>query len=172
LSQLRKIIETQRIADGHAPCQIWCGDYNALTRNDWSSGEWADIAATRLLNAWEAPVSDVSTVMTSGTMRKQVSSRRRRSLSCPKRLPITTMGFTDCWSAAPVRYGPLGTSRFNTRVDYIYCSAQLMEIVDLIRCDHLETIPIISDHNAVLTELRLRSQLPEAHCIARLVNRN
>ena len=90
-----------------------------------------------------------------------------RALTPPDRLThaghVTRgLGFTDCWAAAKERSGPAGTSRFATRIDYIYLSPALARgdaerhghtVVE--RCDHLKAIPIVSDHNGVCATLQL-----------------
>ena len=40
------------------------GDFNALTRADYTQAEWGHIADVRARNAWEAPVSELTDVMT------------------------------------------------------------------------------------------------------------
>ena len=35
--------------------QIWCGDFNALTREDYDQKTWDEIAAVRRNNRWESP---------------------------------------------------------------------------------------------------------------------
>ena len=37
------------------PMQIWTGDFNALTREDYNDQEWDEISAVRQQNHWESP---------------------------------------------------------------------------------------------------------------------
>ena len=164
LSQLRAIADHQ-LSPHREQRQIWLGDYNALTRSDCSEEMWARIADHRARSSWEAPVSEVSEMMTGrpqglaagrgggGGGGTSANGKPRRSA------PLPALGFTDCWSAAEERNGPLGTSRFNTRIDYIYASPALMKGSDsaavVRRCDHFETIPHVSDHQAVFATLDL-----------------
>lgn len=39
--------------------QIWCGDFNALTRSDYSEEEWKEIANVRARNMWESPKTEL-----------------------------------------------------------------------------------------------------------------
>lgn len=41
--------------------QIWTGDFNALTREDYGDEEWAEIASIREKNSWESPQTDLTT---------------------------------------------------------------------------------------------------------------
>ena len=51
------------------------------------------------------------------------------------------------------RHGPLGTSRFDTRIDYVWCSPVLAPAVA--SCEHVVAIPETSDHNAVMVTFDL-----------------
>ena len=145
LEQLRCVVEQQLESDARPPCQIWLGDFNALSRGDCTEAEWARIAEHRVRCSWEAPMSEVTSAMTTGM-----------SAAASKKGFKKETGFTDCWRVAEERRGPLGTSRFDTRIDYIYCSPALMEGAVVRRCEHLQTIPHVSDHNAVCVCLERR----------------
>ena len=45
-------------------CQVWTGDFNALTRKDYSEKEWETIANIREKNNWESPQIDVTKKVT------------------------------------------------------------------------------------------------------------
>ena len=74
------------------------GDFNALTANDYTQAEWNAIAQARRRNGWELPVSDVTTFVTQ------------------------SLGLTDAYQAEAeaAAAGPKGTSRFDTRIDYVF----------------------------------------------------
>ena len=42
-------------------CQIWTGDFNALTKEDYSPEEWAEITNVRQKNSWELPKTELTT---------------------------------------------------------------------------------------------------------------
>ena len=65
--------------------QIWTGDFNCLTREDYDDKTWGDIARVRRENSWEPPRTAVSEEM-------------------------TRLGFTDCWASVG-RPGPVSTCR-------------------------------------------------------------
>ena len=52
---------------------IWVGDFNALTKEDYSEDGWQDIARIRRCNAWESPHVDVTTKVYCS--RKQIQTR-------------------------------------------------------------------------------------------------
>ena len=62
--------ETNRIS------HIWVGDFNALTKEDYSEDGWQDIARIRRCNAWESPHVDVTTKVYCS--RKQIQTRINR----------------------------------------------------------------------------------------------
>lgn len=42
-------------------CQIWTGDFNALTKEDYDEEEWENITCVRKRNSWELPQTDLTT---------------------------------------------------------------------------------------------------------------
>ena len=40
--------------------QIWTGDFNALTKEDYAETEWEMIASVRKKNNWESPQTNVT----------------------------------------------------------------------------------------------------------------
>jgi len=122
--------------------RVWTGDFNALTRSDYSDGVWAEIADSRARNAWEPPMSELTHAI---------------ARAPTKKAPLG-LGMLDARDAAPPeqRFGPLGTSRFDTRIDYVFVSPALAPAVA--SCEHVVAIPNVSDHNAVMVTFDL-SQL-------------
>ena len=45
---------------------IWVGDFNSLTKEDYTSEEWDDIATVRSRNCWERPHIDVTRKVDNG----------------------------------------------------------------------------------------------------------
>jgi len=104
---------------------LWLGDFNALTREDYSPRAWVQIAQVRERNRWEAPHTQVTAQMKS-------------------------LGFTDCWEVAG-RETPVSTCRFDTRIDYLWADPALLSRWSVSRC---RAIPSdASDHRMVLLEL-------------------
>ena len=146
--------------------QLWLGDFNALTRSDYDVDAWDRIGKHRAESKWEVPVDAVCHAMTStsgGASSGGNTAPRNKPHGKPRGRRSTnsagglSLGFTDCWSAAAERAGPLGTSRFNTRIDYVYMSDALACCTRVLRCEHVETISLASDHNGVLVTLECRT---------------
>ena len=47
------------VNEGIEPLHIWTGDFNALTKEDYTSDEWQTITTIRKQNNWESPQVDV-----------------------------------------------------------------------------------------------------------------
>ncbi len=107
--------------------QIWAGDFNALTRSDYTDPEWDRIASVRMRNSWESPQVEV------------MENVRKRDL-------------IDCWESMG-RRGEVGTCRFDTRIDYVFTSKSMAAEHPLVRCEHVQVSA--SDHNMVLAEFEL-----------------
>ena len=100
---------------------VLCGDLNALTRSDYTDARWAAIAAERAASRWEPP----QTVLTDA---------------------LHAAGFRDAAEGHPVG----STSRFGTRVDYVFLGPRCPLAVT----DHRIVDGVaISDHNAVIVTL-------------------
>lgn len=163
LSQLRDLVQSQQVP-GRSPFQVWCGDFNALTLRDYEAHELARITEHRARSNWEIPVDHITSCMTAPMGSAPLARGSGRAVQ-------PGLGFVDCWhAAAEEASGPLGTSRFDSRIDYVYCSPALAAAKDgaeaggsaggappavVRRCEHLQTIPHVSDHNAVFALLEI-----------------
>lgn len=113
---------------------LWMGDFNALTRKDYTKEEWNRIYQVRSRNHWELPVSDLTLAVMSKTNHKG-------------------LGLRDAYAFVPEsnRLGPLSTCRFGTRIDYVYFRAERMGAAgwNIAACEHVDCRRI-SDHNLVI----------------------
>ncbi len=107
---------------------MWAGDFNALTREDYDTERWDEIAEVRSLNSWESPQTELT-----GKVRKE-------------------RGFKDCWELAG-RPEPVKTCRFDTRIDYVFASASFLGAHPLQQVTHVDDRA--SDHNMVVTDFNL-----------------
>ena len=105
------------------PKQIWTGDFNALTREDYSDSVWEDISNVRHVNSWESP---------------QVKLTNKIKAD---------HGMVDCWELAG-KPEPIKTCRFDTRIDYIYASPSLLDHWELVGVETIDDPT--SDHNLVI----------------------
>ena len=144
LSELAKLVahlsrELTALGLAPTPHRILTGDFNALTRDDYTAAEWARIADVRARNAWEAPVSEVTAAMTRAPT-KAAPLGLQMVDACRDFVTANALG-----ACTP-------TSRFGTRIDYIYLSHALAGGgVAAYEC-HNCMEPDISDHNLVLAE--------------------
>jgi len=109
--------------------QVWCGDFNTLCRDDYTDLEWEEIVRIRRDNGRRQPATDVVNT-------------------------IQDLGFTDNWVEAK-KPEPRTTSRFDTRVDYVFSSQTFNKSWTLSSFQHLPYDA--SDHSFVLAEFQLRS---------------
>eukprot|EP00045_Choanoeca_perplexa_P002772 m.26683 g.26683 ORF g.26683 m.26683 type:complete len:297 (-) comp11699_c1_seq2:579-1469(-) len=105
--------------------QVWVGDWNALTRADYTAKQWADIATVRARNSWEPPQTIVM---------EQAAKA----------------GLVDAMVLA--RGKPLPTSRFATRIDYVLLNSAARESWVVESC-HTQVDMSMSDHKPVLVQL-------------------
>ena len=102
--------------------QIWTGDFNALTKEDYSSSQWNEITEVRTKNNWELP---------------QIALTEK----------IKEYGFQDTWKLKPSL--PIKTCRFDTRIDYIFATDNLFLKYEVQKVLHVDDTA--SDHNMVMT---------------------
>jgi endonuclease/exonuclease/phosphatase family metal-dependent hydrolase len=106
---------------------ILLGDFNALKKEDYTKQQWDDITKIRKRNSWEAPKTDLTSY-------------------------IADKDYTDLleiYSTKAKTQIPL-TSRFKTRVDYIFSYKNNYTIVDAGFIDNND-----SDHKAIYVELKI-----------------
>jgi len=104
--------------------QLWMGDFNTLSRADYSDEEWDEIVRIRRDNGRKAPLNDVIDA-------------------------IEKLGFSDNWTKAG-RPDPRTTSRFDTRVDYVFSSSAFIKNWTLQSFHHFPYEA--SDHSFVVAE--------------------
>ena len=61
LLEADKIRETTASLFENDSLQIWTGDFNAITREDYSQKEWDDLTSVRERNCWELPKTELTT---------------------------------------------------------------------------------------------------------------
>jgi len=119
-----------RISEDLAPLintsqpQLWMGDFNTLSRSDYSDQEWNNIVRVRQDNGRQAPSNKVVEI-------------------------IEKFGLQDNWVRAG-RPEPRTTSRFDTRVDYIFSSDTFNNQWRLAQFGHFPYDA--SDHSLVVAE--------------------
>jgi len=91
--------------------QIILGDFNALTKSDYTEEYLGEITNTRYRSRWELPVFDVTNFM----LEKQYVDFYQK-INKMKEFPAE-----DYY---------VGTCRYNTRIDYIWISKDLSELID------------------------------------------
>jgi len=106
--------------------QLWMGDFNTLSRADYSDDEWDEIVQIRRNNGRKAPLNDVIDT-------------------------IEKLGFSDNWTKAG-KPAPRTTSRFNTRVDYVFSSDSFNKAWTLTSFNHFPYDA--SDHSFVMAEFQ------------------
>jgi len=112
--------------EGNLP-QLWMGDFNSLNMHDYTTEEWEEIVQVRKKNGRTAPLNDVMEGMYS-------------------------LGFSDNWTKAG-KPAPRTTSRFNTRVDYVFSNKLFREDWNLKSFLHFPNTA--SDHSFVMAEFDL-----------------
>ncbi|TRY75064.1 hypothetical protein TCAL_00629 [Tigriopus californicus] len=108
--------------------KILCGDFNALTQEDYTTKEFKEISFIRDRNSWESPQMKVTKM-------------------------VKDLGFTDSWERAG-KPAPVKTCRFSTRIDYVFVSKQLEKLLKLVEVCHVDDSA--SDHNMVVANLTFK----------------
>ena len=105
--------------------QIWLGDFNALTLDDYTEDELKEVARVRNEGKWEPPKGELTQKITN------------------------EYGFVDTWQdvGGPP---PLKTCRYDTRIDYIFANPQLLDVFDVV--DVVHDTDTASDHQMVVTK--------------------
>lgn len=133
-------------ADGRGwPPSLLCGDFNALARSDYTDRQWATIAAVRQRNSWERPVTALTDLAVGAEQTRHVGAHGGA------RRMMHGLGLVDTRKAARRVEGPLSSCRFDTRIDYVLASPELVCACGGVEtCEHVVAIPHASDHNLVV----------------------
>jgi len=91
--------------------QLWLGDFNALTREDYTQKQWDEITAERAKSYWEEPRTELMD-------------------------QLRAKGLADSWARVG-RPGKVSTCRFATHIDYILMNEAFMEGWLCTSVDHL-----------------------------------
>jgi endonuclease/exonuclease/phosphatase family metal-dependent hydrolase len=106
---------------------ILLGDFNSLTRSDYNSKEWEKVIQGRVSTNWEYPVSNLTD-----------------KLKSPE-----NWGLIDIRNNCKNVLGPIGTCKFNTRIDYLFINKLFLQYWNIYLVKHTITMPIATDHNLV-----------------------
>ena len=130
IRELKEIIRKspeERKDQGH----LWVGDFNSLTREDYSDSEWTKMARIRALNSWEKPRVELTNM-------------------------VKKHGFQDTWQAFSGDLGSMKTCRFDTHIDYIYANQKVLSkylVSNVISVDDSA-----SDHNMIITTFQSKKK--------------
>jgi len=109
------------------------GDFNALSEMDYSSSYLQKITEVRRNENWELPKFLVTNRL------------RERYIDCFQKLNQNTQ--------IPKIDQQISTCRFNTRIDYIWISANLAKCIDWEKSSCKILDHKLSDHNAIFATL-------------------
>lgn len=109
----------------HSEPIVLLGDFNCLRLGDYSKQELNSIAEQRAMNNWEEPSEDVWKY-------------------------LHEKAWFDSYLMANTISGPIGTSRFGTRIDYVLYNEEFKAEFCCASCMHFENNA--SDHNMVICE--------------------
>ena len=129
----------QLIKDKHDLPLIFMGDFNALSKSDYTDIEWNEICAERKENQWEVP----ETRLMNEIMNEQ--------------------GFIDCMDEykkiddTSWNRNKLSTCRYNTRIDYIFVNHKFLSLFEIIDFQHLNGNNL-SDHKMVKATFKLKEK--------------
>ena len=126
LSALLSALPKKR--EGSTRGRLLLGDLNSLNVGDYKAEPLSEIRRVREENNWEAP-------------RNEVTESLQRD------------GWRDCYAEAKKTVGPLATSRFHTRIDYIYADEDMLQLFNCSSVEHVEGD--MSDHLMVIAEFKI-----------------
>lgn len=115
---------------------IVVGDYNALSRGDYTPAQWEGIASTRRISRWEKPVSELTDGMRAAGWRDVMDTAAMESGERTKRKAE-------------------GTCRVHTRIDYIWLDESALAAWPPVPQSYevFNREMVMSDHRAVSVRL-------------------
>jgi endonuclease/exonuclease/phosphatase family metal-dependent hydrolase len=110
---------------------LLAGDFNALTRDDYSDARWSEIAKERAAVGIESPAGDCV----------QFWADR---------------GLIDVRRISNLTHGLMATCHYGTRIDYMFVNPEFLSVWWPFACWHT---PTASDHSLVWTEFKVTQRL-------------
>ena len=126
IRELKEIVRKSSYEERKDQGHLWVGDFNSLTREDYSNEEWTKIARIRALNCWEKPRVELTDLV------------------------VKKHGFQDTWKqfgGHSSNLGSMKTCRFDTHIDYVYANNQMLSKYEVENVIHVDDPA--SDHNLV-----------------------
>ena len=134
-------------------CQIWTGDFNALTKEDYDTKQWYKKINKIVFFGIFYQIDENAKII---FFRQKITDVRQRNLWEPPQTDLTSkvkndFDFQDAWALAG-RPGTSKTCRFDTHIDYIFCNATWLSKYSVDKVEHVEDTA--SDHNMVIATFK------------------
>jgi len=129
----------QQILPQHQPIDgyLLCGDFNSLSSSEhYNSNEWMKIVDDRKASNWEKPRTEIYEILT------------KKRLHCDL--------FWQFHSKSNENVTGFGTCRFNTRIDYIFASQQLYNLIQIENAKLIDSNA--SDHKPVVVQFSIMTK--------------
>eukprot|EP01084_Bolivina_argentea_P304492 525876_1 len=135
---------------------IFIGDFNALTKTDYTIEEWNKITEIRTKNEWELPQTQLLTAMKQNNYFYDcLYLFQRKKDNEQKDNNDNDMKYEAKWDGIFVDRNDLGTCRYNTRIDYVLINKQMEQLFEITNYQHIEHNNA-SDHKLVRVEFKLK----------------
>ena len=163
---------TQLVADHQNIPLILIGDFNALTRTDYTDTEWANITKIRSENQWEEPKTELMSLIKGdgafmdslyvfknskknqiGVGENKIIENEHDDRDVSKQQETQKLNgekWIDLLGEANV-----GTCKFDTRIDYVLINQKMQSMFDVVEYQHVERM--FSDHKMVRVRFELKS---------------
>ena len=134
-------------------CQIWTGDFNAVTKEDYSDEKWQNITAVRKRNCWELPKTELTAKVDKFEF-KQIFGEFCNIFI----FQVKSFGFKDSWHLTGCPE-PIKTCRFETHIDYVYANDKFLSKYKVQEVVHVDDTA--SDHNMVMATFVIKQEVLE-----------
>ena len=140
---------------------IFIGDFNALTKNDYTNMEWDTIKKVRKKNNWFEPETKLTDKIKANKYIPFYDSLSLYAKNIKSNKKLKNNGKKKCdnlgelWVNVFNHGETLGTCRFDTRIDYIMVNSEWMKTFDIVEYDHFEHNNA-SDHKLVRTSWKIK----------------
>ena len=155
MSELRKMKDQLELLFNAKEPQVWTGDFNSLTREDYSDEAWEDLSQVRRNNHWEMPQTKVRVATSFKFTYFPISRLLQTWLGwglLTAGLNLVNLGLFQHAGSDVYIFIHINTiitiCRFNTHIDYVFVDKAALQLWDCIKVLHHHSDA--SDHKLVI----------------------
>eukprot|EP00003_Mantamonas_plastica_P030461 TRINITY_DN7589_c0_g1_i1.p1 TRINITY_DN7589_c0_g1~~TRINITY_DN7589_c0_g1_i1.p1 ORF type:complete len:323 (-),score=83.74 TRINITY_DN7589_c0_g1_i1:3-971(-) len=156
VSQAKKLIAAaEAFMEGREGPYLFCGDFNALKRTDYTDFRWEKYQQRRDANGWEGIETQVTEMLDEQFTDAWYHVREKKGLGLPQEAEKEKIVATSCHAG----------DKFGPRIDYFWLGDSFLDSFDVLQCDRVIQYEKLigqksppSDHHPVILDFWVKEE--------------